>query len=196
MLAVIFAAAGYLFGSISSAIVVCRIFGLKDPRQSGSGNPGATNVLRLGGKRAAMLTLVGDVLKGTLPVAVAQQLIEDPLVVAVTALACLLGHLFPVFFGFKGGKGVATAIGVYLGIDPLLGCGVIALWLAVAGVTRISSVSSLTSMMLAPVIAWRISQDIPVIVASAAIFALVCVSHADNIKRLIAGNESKIKLRR
>jgi hypothetical protein len=107
---------GYLFGSISAAIVVCKLMGLPDPRTEGSRNPGTTNVLRLGGKKAAILTLAGDMLKGLLPVLIARALHAGPEVQAVTALAAFLGHLYPVFFGFQGGKGVATALGVFFGL--------------------------------------------------------------------------------
>ena len=186
--------AGYLIGSFSSAIIVCRMLGLGDPRLSGSGNPGTTNVLRLGGKRAAALTLVGDVLKGTLPVAAVHQISGDPVVIAAVALACFLGHLYPLYYGFKGGKGVATAIGVYLGIDLILAGGVIAAWLGIAGVTRIASLSSLMSMLVAPGLAWTLAKDDPIILASIVIFLFVCATHTSNIKRLLAGEESKINL--
>ncbi len=196
MLALVFAIVGYLFGSISSAIMVCRMMGLGDPRQSGSGNPGATNVLRLGGKPAAIFTLSGDVLKGILPVVVAALAVDDSLVVAAAALGSFLGHLYPLYFGFQGGKGVATAIGVYLGIDLLVGFGVIAIWLAVAGLTRLSSVSSLTALLLAPVIGWLVVRDVSIVVVAALIFVFAAIMHRSNIVRLLAGEESKIKLKR
>lgn len=191
----IFPALGYLIGSISAAIVVSRMLGISDPRQSGSGNPGTTNVLRLGGKKAAAITLLGDVLKGTLPVAAAATVATDAHVIALTALGCLLGHLYPLYYGFKGGKGVATAIGVYLGMAPLIGLAVIALWLAVAGITRYSSAASLSAMAAAPVLAGVISGDAWLVAAAAVIFTLVAFSHKDNIRRLLAGKEDKINLR-
>ncbi len=196
MLALVFAIVGYLFGSISSAIMVCRMMGLGDPRQSGSGNPGATNVLRLGGKPAAIFTLSGDVLKGILPVVVAALAVDDSLVVAAAALGSFLGHLYPLYFSFQGGKGVATAIGVYLGIDLLVGFGVIATWLAVAGLTRLSSVSSLAALLLAPVIGWLVVRDVSIVVVAAVIFVFAAIMHRSNIVRLLAGEESKIELKR
>src|SRR5688572_27381977 len=109
---------GYLCGSISSAVVIARLMGLRDPREVGSKNPGATNILRYGGKVAAILTLAGDVLKGVIPVLIARYVTDDPAIVATTALTAFLGHLFPVFFSFQGGKGVATALGVWLALNP------------------------------------------------------------------------------
>src|SRR3990167_6850238 len=122
----------YLVGSISSAIVVARVMGLSEPREVGSKNPGATNVLRYGGKLAAVLTLVGDIVKGIVPVVMARLLTEDSTVLAATAFAAFLGHLFPVFFGFHGGKGVATALGVWLALDPRIGLLFVATWLVTA----------------------------------------------------------------
>jgi acyl phosphate:glycerol-3-phosphate acyltransferase len=141
---------GYLFGSISSAVVVSRLMGLDDPREVGSKNPGATNVLRYGGKLAAILTLAGDVLKGVIPVLIARYVTDDPAILATTALTAFLGHLFPVFFGFHGGKGVATALGVWLALNPWIGLLLAATWLATAAITRYSSLSSLAASMLAP----------------------------------------------
>ena len=119
---------GYLLGSISSAIIVCRAMGLPDPREQGSGNPGATNVMRIGGKKAAAITLLGDMLKGLAPVLMAQALNVDPLVLAGVVLAAFLGHLYPVFFGFAGGKGVATSLGVLLGANWVVGGAVLLSW--------------------------------------------------------------------
>ncbi len=196
MYLVIFVVAGYLIGSVSSAVVVSRILGYSDPRSSGSGNPGATNVLRLSGKKAAALTLIGDLLKGTIPVVTADLVVNDPLVTAATAVAAVLGHIYPIFFGFKGGKGVATAIGVYLGINLFLGFGISACWLIVAGVTRFASASSISAMLSAPVFAWGLGFEFPVVLASAILFVLIAYSHKDNISRLLAGEESKINLKR
>ena len=131
--------AAYLLGSVSSAVIVCRVMGLPDPRSQGSNNPGATNVLRIGGRRAAMLTLAGDMLKGFLPVLAAQLLDAPPLLLAAVGLAALLGPLYPVFFGFKGGKGVATALGVQFGLGWQVGGGVAAIWLIMAKLVNISS---------------------------------------------------------
>jgi glycerol-3-phosphate acyltransferase PlsY len=134
-------AGAYLIGSVSAAIITCRIMGLPDPRSSGSKNPGATNVLRLGGKKAAIITLLGDLIKGLLPVLVAQLMQLDMSIIALTGLAAFLGHLYPVFFGFQGGKGVATALGVYFGIAWQAGLLFVAVWLVVASISRISSLS-------------------------------------------------------
>ena len=184
----------YLLGSISSAIVICKLMRLPDPRQAGSGNPGATNVLRLSGKLPAVLTLIGDVAKGTLPVAAASALTHDPVVIGAAALGAFLGHLYPVFFGFAGGKGIATAIGAYLGLNPLLCAGVVAVWLAVAALSRYSSLSSLLAMMSAPVILWYLDVSYPLIAAGIVIFLFSVYRHKANIHRLIDGEESKIKL--
>ncbi|MEM7258037.1 MAG: glycerol-3-phosphate 1-O-acyltransferase PlsY, partial [Pseudomonadota bacterium] len=130
---------GYLIGSISAAILVCRLMRLPDPREQGSGNPGATNVLRVGGKVPAALTLIGDAAKGLLPVLIAGALDAAPLWIGITAVACVLGHLYPVFFQFKGGKGVATTIGAVFGMSWIAGLLFIASWLALSLMFRISS---------------------------------------------------------
>ena len=146
--------AAYLLGSVSSAVIVCRLMGLPDPRTQGSNNPGATNVLRIGGKKAAAITLFGDSLKGFFPMIAGHLLGVAPWVLAATGLAAFLGHLFPVFFGFRGGKGVATALGVQFGLWWPIGLGVALIWLFVAKVLKVSSLSALVSMSLAPVIVW------------------------------------------
>jgi acyl phosphate:glycerol-3-phosphate acyltransferase len=133
----------YLLGSVSCAIITCKIMGLPDPREQGSGNPGATNVMRFGGRKAAGITLVGDFLKGFIPVYLANALSLPPLLQGLIGLAAFLGHLYPVFFGFKGGKGVATSLGVLLGFSWMLGVAVIGTWLAVYKLGKISSLSAL-----------------------------------------------------
>ena len=148
--------AAYLLGSVSSAIIVCRILELPDPRTQGSNNPGATNVLRIGGKKAAAITLLGDALKGLLPVLACHALSTTPMVFALTGLAAFLGHLYPLFFGFKGGKGVATAMGVQFGLSWMIGGAVAAIWLFMAKVLNISSLAALVSMSLAPIIVWLV----------------------------------------
>ncbi len=142
--------AGYLLGSLSSAIITCRLMGLPDPRSGGSGNPGATNVLRLGGKKAATITLAGDILKGLLPVLAVKALGADIMVQSAVAVAAFLGHLYPVFFGFKGGKGVATVLGVLLGLYWPVGLLTIASWLVIAKGFKISSLAALIAILLAP----------------------------------------------
>lgn len=186
----------YLVGSISSAIVVSKLLRLPDPRTSGSKNPGATNVLRLSGKGAAALTLFGDIAKGTLPVVAAQFILHDPAAVAAALLGSFLGHLYPLYFGFKGGKGVATAIGAYLGLGIPVIIGVGGVWLVVAAISRYSSLSSMLSMLSAPVIVWFYIGDPLITAAAAVLFVFVVVRHRTNIQRLLAGEESKIKLGR
>ena len=184
--------AAYLLGSISSAIIVCRLMGLPDPRTQGSNNPGATNVLRIGGKKAAAITLVGDSLKGMLPMLAGHLLGLGPDGLAATGLAAFLGHLYPIFFGFQGGKGVATALGVQIGLWWPIGLSVAALWLFMAKVVRISSLSALVSMALAPVIVWWFWPE-PVLVMAQAIITLILFwRHRSNILNLITGNEGRI----
>lgn len=179
----------YLFGSISCAILVCKAMGLPDPRTQGSGNPGATNVMRVGGKKAAAITLVGDMLKGAIPVAIAQAMQMNMLVVSSVGLAAFLGHLYPLFFGFRGGKGVATAIGVLLLASWKVGLAVVATWLIVAKVFRISSLSALTAFLLAPLYAWYLQPE-PVFVNTVLmISALLFWRHRSNIKKLLRGTE-------
>ena len=188
----LFTLGGYLIGSISSAVLISRVMGLPDPRLEGSGNPGATNVLRLGNKAAAALTLLGDLLKGTLPVLFALQVSGDQSVVAGAAAGAFLGHLFPVFFKFQGGKGVATALGVFLAVNPLMGLGLAVTWLATALVFRFSSLAALVAAASAPAWAWWTTQD-PVYIALAIGLAGVLIwRHRANIRRLINGEESRI----
>ena len=182
----------YLMGSLSTAVIVSKLFGLPDPRQQGSKNPGATNVLRLGGKKAAAITLAGDAVKGLIPVMLAQYLGATTDMVAAVGLAAFLGHLYPVFFGFKGGKGVATALGVLGGFSGWVGLSVLATWILMAVVFRYSSLSALTAAILAPVYVWFILKS-PVLAGAALAMALLLVSrHRANIERLLKGEESRI----
>ena len=182
----------YLLGSISSAVVVCRLMGLPDPRTQGSNNPGATNVLRIGGKKAAAVTLVGDSLKGLIPMLTGHLLGVGPAVLAATGLAAFLGHLYPVFFGFRGGKGVATALGVQFGLWWPIGLTVAAGWLFVAKVLRISSLSALVSMALAPLIVWFFWPE-PILLGMQVLISLLLFwRHRSNIANLISGQEGKI----
>ncbi len=183
---------GYLLGSVSAAILVCRLFGLPDPRSQGSHNPGATNVLRLGGKLPAVITLVGDCLKGLLPVLLAKLVGASDLGLALTALAAFLGHLYPVFFRFQGGKGVATAFGVVLGLFPWVALLVLATWLVMAVVTRISSLSALTAAGLAPVFIWWFNLPAVYVLAMLIMVALLVWRHQDNIQRLLDGTETRM----
>lgn len=181
----------YLFGSISSAIILSRLLGLPDPRTQGSGNPGATNVLRLGGKKAAIATLLGDVLKGVIPVLAAKAIGIDTVGLALVALVAFFGHLYPVFFGFKGGKGVATAIGGLVALAWPLGLALIATWLAAAVIFRYSSLAALISAIIAPVYAWYFTNwDYTLMVGVMSIFLIY--RHHQNIQNLLAGKEKKI----
>jgi glycerol-3-phosphate acyltransferase PlsY len=184
--------AAYLLGSVPFAMISSRLFGLADPRTYGSGNPGATNVLRSGNKKAALFTLLGDALKGWLAVFIAQQLAMSPVEIGLVALAVFFGHLFPVFLKFKGGKGVATAAGVLLALDPLLGLAVLATWLLVAYVSRYSSLAALIAAASAPLYsALMHGADTQFAIVGILGFALI-IKHWQNLQRLMAGQESKI----
>jgi len=186
----LFVPAAYLIGSISSAIIICRLMGLPDPREQGSGNPGATNVMRIGGKKAAAITLLGDSLKGLIPVYAANVLGLPLELVAATGLAAFMGHLYPVFFGFKGGKGVATSVGVLLGFSWLLGFAFMATWFLVYKLGKISSLSALVASTLSPVFAWFIVGDKAIVAASVVMTVFLLWRHKGNIQRLLAGEES------
>ena len=180
----------YLLGSVSSAILLSKAMGFEDPRSGGSNNPGATNVLRIAGKKAAFLTLVGDCLKGLVPVLVARWLEADPLIIALTAFAAFNGHCFPIFFGFKGGKGVATAIAATVGFNWIAGAVLIAIWLLFAKVFKISSLAAIISFGLLPLLIYWREQDLQVSAVFAAISVILIWRHKSNIQRLIQGSES------
>ena len=191
----------YLIGSLSFAVIVSRFMGLDDPRTYGSGNPGATNVLRSGNRQAAALTLLFDAVKGWLPVVLVKLLGPsfgwDERAVALVALGAFIGHVWPVFFRFQGGKGVATAAGVLLGIEPVLGLMTLGTWLTVAFVSRYSSLAALSAAVLAPVYYWAGDtvlwfSTLPVLLAVVAMSALLLARHQANILRLLAGTEGKI----
>ena len=184
--------AAYLLGSISSAIVVCRLMGLPDPRTLGSQNPGATNVLRIGGKKAAAITLIGDWLKGLLPVAAGHLLGFEPLILGLAGLAAFAGHLYPLFFGFKGGKGVATALGFQFGLSLAIGASVAGIWLFVAYVLNISSLAALVAMALAPAVVWFFWPEPSLVVIQIIISLVLFWRHRSNIRNLISGEEGKI----
>lgn len=182
----------YLIGSVSTAILVCRFLKLPDPREQGSKNPGATNVFRYAGKKAAALTLFGDLIKGTLPVGIATALDADAAIVAMVGLAAFLGHLYPVFFDFQGGKGVATGAGVFFGFHWLLGAIVIGTWLVSMKITRISSLSAIIAASLAPFYGWWLLDSVPSMLSTLMI-SVVCVwRHRLNIRRLYRGEEGRI----
>lgn len=185
----------YLMGSFCSAIIVCRLFGLPDPQEEGSKNPGATNVLRIAGKKYAVLVMIGDILKGTIPVLIAKALGAEPLTVAFTALAAVVGHMYPVFFKFKGGKGVATAIGALLGFHFIIGVLVSATWLLVAKFSKYSSLASIVAIVLAPFYSLILTERLDIFPPIFFITLLVLYKHRNNINRLIDGTEPKIKLK-
>lgn len=185
----LFVPIAYLIGSVCSAIVVCRIMGLPDPREQGSGNPGATNVMRFGGKKAAGITLLGDLLKGLVPVYLAHFLGVPMPLLAVTGLAAFLGHLYPVFFAFKGGKGVATSVGVLLGFSWLVGGLVMATWIIVYKLGKISSQAALISSLTSPIYCWFITGDRALLAATLVMMLLLLWRHRSNIQRLLAGQE-------
>lgn len=188
--------AAYLIGSISFAVVVSRAMGLADPRSYGSKNPGATNVLRTGNKTAAALTLVGDALKGLVAVLLAKALAArfgfGDGTIALVALAAFVGHLFPVFHRFQGGKGVATAAGVLLALHPLLGLGTLATWLLIAFFFRYSSLAALVAAVFAPLWYLFLFQPDPIAAAVAVMSVLLIWRHGANIQNLLAGKESRI----
>ncbi|HBC0463090.1 TPA: glycerol-3-phosphate 1-O-acyltransferase PlsY [Legionella pneumophila] len=186
---------GYLMGSINSAIIVCRTFGLPDPREEGSKNPGATNVLRLGGKQYGILVMVFDALKGILPVIIAKYLSGEPVTIAFTALAAVVGHMYPVFFHFRGGKGVATTIGALLAFHFVIGVMVGATWLLVANFWRYSSLASIISITLAPFYSLILVGNLNIFPPLFMITILVLYKHRDNFNRLIDGKEPKIKFK-
>ncbi len=186
--------AAYLIGSVSFAVLVSRLYGLPDPRSFGSGNPGATNVLRTGRKSAAALTLAGDAAKGAVAVLLAAWASRayglPDWTPALAALAVFAGHLWPVFFGFQGGKGVATALGVLLALEPWLGLACLATWLTVFGITRISSLSALTAAGLAPLYVWLLRHDLALSGAMVALAVLIVWRHRANIRKLLRGEEA------
>jgi glycerol-3-phosphate acyltransferase PlsY len=198
MLTVILAALAYLIGSVSFAVIVSRAFGLPDPRTYGSRNPGATNVLRTGRKAAAALTLLGDAAKGWLAVAVAGRFAENGAVefaMALAALAVVLGHMYPLFFRFQGGKGVSTALGVLIALNYYLAGGTAATWLIIAFFFRISSLAALISALFAPFFTLLLYGLHPFTAAVTAIAILLVARHRDNIRNLLEGKETRIGAR-
>lgn len=189
----------YLMGSLPFAVIVSRCLGLSDPRQYGSGNPGATNVLRSGNKKAAALTLLGDAAKGWLVVALAQHfsatLDLHASQIAMLGLAAFLGHVYSIFLKFKGGKGVATALGVLLGLHWGLALSALAVWLAVALATRFSSLAAICAALSAPIAGWLILSDQSAQIALVPMCAVLLWRHRANIVRLLSGTESRIGAR-
>jgi glycerol-3-phosphate acyltransferase PlsY len=201
MATIVFAIAAYLVGSLSFAVIVSRAFSLPDPHSYGSGNPGATNVLRTGKKLAAALTLAGDTGKGALAVLLARNFAADYGVgmdgVALVAVAVFLGHLWPVFFRFKGGKGVATALGILVAVNLWLGVATLASWLVIVAIFRMVSLASIIAALFAPFYtAWLFGTASPLLPGVLVIAALLIYRHKENIRRLLAGSESRIGVKR
>ncbi|MCG3865029.1 MULTISPECIES: glycerol-3-phosphate 1-O-acyltransferase PlsY [unclassified Photobacterium] len=189
-LALLMIIAAYLLGSISSAVLISRLYRLPDPRKSGSGNPGATNVLRLGGKSAAALVLISDILKGMLPVWLGYFLGINPFLLGIIGIAACLGHIYPLFFHFQGGKGVATALGALAPIGWDLSGMLITTWVLTLVVTGYSSLASLITALAAPMLTWLVKPEytMPVSMLS----CLIIFRHHENIRRLLDGQETKI----
>ena len=188
--------AAYLIGSLSFAVIVSKYYGMDDPRTYGSGNPGATNVLRSGKKKAAALTLLGDALKGLVAVGLARCL-QDALnlsniAIAAVAVAALVGHMWPLFFGFKGGKGVATALGVLLALSPATALVCAAIWLVMAFGFKVSSLAALAATVAAPLVAFWLMPYPSWAWATVVIAVLVLYRHKSNIQNLLQGKEGKI----
>lgn len=185
----------YLLGSISTAILTCKLMGLPDPRTVGSNNPGATNVLRHGGRKAAAITLLGDALKGLIPVLIGKALgISDNALVLI-GLAAFLGHLFPLYYGFRGGKGVATAIGVFLGLNVWGGVAFVLTWLLMAKVFKISSLSALVATALSPLYFWLLTGNGWLTLGIGLMAVLIFWRHQSNIRNLLTGQEDTIQSR-
>ena len=189
--------AAYFIGSLSFAVIVSRALKLPDPHSYGSGNPGATNVLRSGSKKAAILTLLGDTLKGVAAVLLAKHFAAQVGItevgIAGVAIAVFLGHLFPVFFGFKGGKGVATAAGVLWALDWRVGLGLTLIWTVIFALSRVSSLAALIGSAMAPVLAWYFLGVGPAFFAVLAMAVLLILRHKENIARLVSGKEGSFK---
>ncbi|MDX9741348.1 MAG: glycerol-3-phosphate 1-O-acyltransferase PlsY [Gammaproteobacteria bacterium] len=184
--------AAYLLGSISSAIVICKACGLPDPREQGSGNPGATNVLRYGGKKAAAAVFLGDMLKGLLAVLLARWLELPAATIAAVGLLAFAGHVWPVFFGFRGGKGVATAFGVLLGWAWLPAALLAAVWIIVAAVSRISSLGAISAALFAPLAMWGLQDQLLYAFATLLLSIVLLWRHRSNLSNLLRGSEPRI----
>ncbi|MGO4891809.1 glycerol-3-phosphate 1-O-acyltransferase PlsY [Flavobacterium sp. W21_SRS_FM6] len=192
-LTILIIACAYLLGSVSSAIIICHIFNAPDPRTQGSGNPGATNVLRVAGKIPAILVLVFDVLKGTVMVWGAYFINLAPVELGLVAIAVCLGHIFPLFFNFSGGKGVATAFGAFLPIGLDLSALLIIVWLSILFISGYSSLAAIVTVTLAPLLTWYIKAEYALPVAMLSL--LILFKHRSNLIRLLKGQEPKIKER-
>jgi len=182
----------YLLGSLSTAIVISKLLKLPDPRTQGSRNPGATNVLRIAGKKIAAIVLLGDLLKGLIPVLAARTMDVDQNTLAATGLAAFLGHLYPLYFSFHGGKGVATALGVLVGLAWPVAVALLMTWLIIAKMFRISSLAAIIAATVAPIYTWLLEDSIPLLVMICVTSILLLWRHRGNIQRLLSGAEGKI----
>ena len=182
----------YLLGSLASAVIVCQLLDLGDPRQDGSGNPGATNVLRLYGRKAAIITLAGDLLKGFIPVVIARLMEMQDFIIALTGIAAFIGHLYPVFFNFRGGKGVATLLGVLIATNWILGLCFIVIWILTALISHYASLSAIVSAIMIPVLCRFLHISDIYFITTILMAVLLIWRHRQNMSRLIAGEESKI----
>lgn len=182
----------YLFGSISSAIIFCRIAGYPDPRRQGSGNPGASNILRLYGKKAAAITLAGDLLKGLLPLLIGRALQVPEVILASLGVAAFLGHLYPIFFQFEGGKGVATFIGILYGLAWPAGVAFMLVWVVIAATFRYSSLSALVATALSPALVFISVPSYAYLTATLLMAGFIFWRHQANIRKLLSGTERKI----
>ena len=184
--------AAYLIGSISCSILIARVMQLPDPRSLGSGNPGTTNMLRTGSKKAAVITLLGDLLKGLIPILIARWIGFDLLILCLMALAAIIGHIFPVYYRFKGGKGVATTLGVFLAISWQLAICCVVIWICIAKITGYSSLAAILTIAFLPITAYFFNQPLIVIYLACFVAIVVIWRHQSNIKNLLSGKESRI----
>ena len=182
----------YLIGSISSSILIARLLNLPDPRGLGSGNPGATNMLRTGSKKAAVFTLVGDLLKSLIPLLIAQYFGFELFALCLMGLAAIIGHMYPIYYQFRGGKGVATTVGVLLAINWQLALSWGVIWLITAMVTRFSSLAAIVATISLPVVAYFLNLPTYLLLTTVAIVVLVIWRHQSNIRNLLSGKEDKI----
>ena len=192
IIATLLAVGAYLIGSLSAAIIISKLLGLPDPRTLGSRNPGATNVLRIAGKKIAALVLLGDMMKGLIPLLAARAFEVQDHILAAVGLAAFLGHLYPIYFGFHGGKGVATSLGILLGVSWPLAVAVLATWLIMARVFHVSSLSAVVAAVASPVYAWLLMDSVPQLVMICVISAMLLWRHRSNILRLLSGAEGRI----
>ncbi len=190
-----FIIAAYLLGSFSSAITLSKVMRFPDPRAEGSKNPGATNVLRIAGKKAAALTLFGDLLKGFIPVLLAALFLQESFYIALTGFSAFIGHCYPLYYRFEGGKGVATAIGFILAFDWLVGLTVVAIWLVIARISKLSALAALIAFTCMPFIYFAVRADLAVSGLLGLLSVILIYRHRENIQRMINGTENKSRLK-